>query len=78
MGTYSASKYRLARKAKTCDACGVGISKDFIYLDYRPGLRSHSPICYQCSLTVTQYGPRYRCADVENELDRITVDQGNE
>jgi hypothetical protein len=69
VSTYLASKYRTARKAKTCDRCKGEIAIGEVYLDYKPGLRSHLPVCSACSVAKNPGGDlAYLCSDVVTEI----------
>ena len=55
MGTYDDSKVRRARTDKTCVACRKQIYSGTEYLDYRPGMRVHTPVHLRCAIDSGNY-----------------------
>ena len=70
MSTFTDSKYRKSREERACQICAGTILERDLYLDYKIGQRRSTRVCYDCSLQVNLYGPRFNCADVVDELNQ--------
>lgn len=69
VGTYDASKIRLARTEKMCAECQQPIYKGVSYLAYKPGLHSMTPVHLSCAVGNSGY---WRCRDLEAYIARET------